>query len=374
MTLAWLVIALSLGWVAFGYLGYPLALAVLRAVSPRPVLRADRFPPLSVILAVHDGERFLRRKLEATLALDYPGPVQVIVASDGSTDATNTIAAEFAARGVELVALATRGGKESAQAAAVAQARGEIVVFSDVTAELEKDALRAIVRPFADPTVGCVSSEDRVQSAGGEGAYVRYEMALRRLESEATTLVGLSGSFFAARRELCTPFATDLASDFRTALEAARRGLRAVAEPAARARFRALDEVAAEWPRKVRTVGRGIAVLLCHTDLLHPRHGRAAFSLWGHKVSRFTSPFALLACLVASALAAPASPAAAALLAAQLAFYALAGLALAVPAVERLRIPRLAAFFVLVNASTLVAWLRHWSGRRVVAWTPTRRA
>jgi hypothetical protein len=198
-------------------------------------------------------------------------------------------------------------------------------------------------------------------------------MALRRLESEATTLIGLSGSCFAVRRSLASPWPHDLASDFRCALEAGRRGLRAVAEPSARARFAAVRDPGAEWERKVRTVQRGLAVLSAYRDLLHPRHGRVALSLWGHKLARFTSPFALLVLLAASALLAPASSLAAALLALQVTLLGLGAFALAVPAAGRWLPARLAAFFLLVNASILVAWARHLSGPRAVVWEPTRR-
>jgi cellulose synthase/poly-beta-1,6-N-acetylglucosamine synthase-like glycosyltransferase len=373
ITLCWILITLSAAWVAFAYAGYPLALMVMARLSPRPVHRSDITPPVSLIIAVYNGEKVLRQKLEATLALDYAGPLEIIVASDGSTDGTHAIAESFAARDVRLVALDVRRGKEAVQAAAIAEAIGEILVFTDVTAELEPGALAAIVRPFADPTIGCVSSEDRVDSEGGEGAYVRFEMALRRLENEASSLVGLSGSFFAIRRELGSPWPTDLASDFRSALEAARRGLRAVSEPAAKARFTASDDTAREWQRKVRTVRRGIAVLIAHRDVLHPSRGRAAFSLWGHKVARFTSPFALLILLTASAAAAPSSSLAGALLIAQLAAYLLGGLSLVLPSVARFAPARLGGFFMLVNASMLVAWAHHFTGQRAVVWEPTRR-
>jgi len=365
--------AASIAWLVFAYAGYPIALALLRALSPRPLRREDRFPPLSVIVAVYNGEAALARKLEATLAQDYPGPVEVIVSSDGSTDATLSIAEGFSKRGVVLVQSPERQGKEAAQARAIPRAQGEILVFTDVTAELAPGALRALVRPLADPSIGAVSSEDEVDPEGGEGAYVRYEMALRRLESEATTLIGVSGSCFAIRRELAAPWPTDLASDFRVALEAARRGLRAVAEPGARVRFGTARQTGAEWQRKVRTLSRGIAVLLAHRELLHPRFGRAAFSVWGHKLARFTSPFALLLLLAASLALAGQGAVGRWLLAAQALAYAGAGLALASPAVARVRIARLAGFFLLVNAATLVAWLRQLRGQRTVTWQPTRR-
>jgi hypothetical protein len=120
-------------------------------------------------------------------------------------------------------------------------------------------------------------------------------------------------------------------------------------------------------------VRRGLAVLTAYRDLLHPRHGRAALSLWGHKVARFSAPFALLALLLASAAAARASGLAAALFVAQLLAYGLGGLSLLVPAVARLAPARLFGFFMLVNASMLVAWGHHLTGRRAVIWDPTRR-
>ncbi len=364
----------SLAWVVFAYAGYPLLLWVLHRRAPRPIARADIQPPISIVIAVHNGAAVLREKLKATLALDYAGPREILVASDGSTDETDAIAREFEAQGVALVRSEPRAGKESAQAAGIARASGELIVFTDVTAELSPDALRQIVRPFADPSVGAVSSEDRVETTGGEGAYVRYEMAIRRLESETTSLIGLSGSFFAARRSLCEPWAPDLASDFRVALESIRRGLRAVSEPAATARFKATEDPAAEWTRKVRTVRRGIAVLAAYRSLLSPRHGRVALSLWGHKVARFTSPFALILALGASAgLALLGSGAGLLVLSAQVGAYALALLALRFRPIGALLIPRLAGFFLLVNASMLVAWAYHLSGRRAVTWQPTRR-
>jgi hypothetical protein len=151
-----------------------------------------------------------------------------------------------------------------------------------------------------------------------------------------------------------------------------------VSEPGAKVHFSATQDPAAEWSRKVRTIRRGIAVLAAHRDLLHPRHGRAALSIWGHKVARFTSPFALLALLLGSALGAPSSATLAALLGLQLGAYALGGLALLRPEAAQLRIAqfriaRLAGFFMLVNASMLAAWAHHLSGQKAVTWQPTRR-
>ncbi len=373
MSALWLGIGLSAFWVFFAYAGYPLGLWLLRRFSPRPLARGPQAPPVSILISVYNGERELAAKLEHTLGLDYPGELEVIVASDGSTDRSDAIARSFAPRGVRLIRLETRGGKESAQANAIPHAKGDLLIFTDTSARLAPGALRALVAPFADPSVGCVSSEDVVDPKQGEGAYVRYEMALRRLESEASTLIGLSGSCFAARRELCSPWPTDLASDFRMGSEAASRGLRAVSEPGARVEIPVTARRGGEWPRKVRTFRRGIAVLGAYRHLLHPRHGRAAFSLWGHKVARFTSPFALLSLFALCALAAPESALAAGLFAAQLAAHLLGAAALRFPALERRAVPRLLGFFLLVNAAVLRAWIHHLGGERAVLWEPTRR-
>jgi cellulose synthase/poly-beta-1,6-N-acetylglucosamine synthase-like glycosyltransferase len=373
LAVAWVATLLCAGWVAFAYLGYPLGLLLLRALSARPVQRGAEPPSLSVIIAVHNGGRELGGKLDATLKIDYRAPLEIIVTSDGSTDDSVEVAQRYVAQGVRVIASPERGGKEAAQARAIALAKGDVLVFTDVGTELAAGALPELVAPFADPRIGAVSSEDEVDIAQGEGAYVRYEMALRRLESQTSTLVGLSGSLFAIRRELATPWPADLTSDFRSALEVARRGLRSVSEPRARARYRIVSDPSAEWQRKVRTVRRGLAVLFAYRELLHPRHGRTAYSLFGHKLARFTTPFALLGLFVACALGAPQSPLLAAALGAQLLAYGLAGAALGSSSVQRFRIPRWAAFFLLVQASIAVAWLHHARGNRVVTWTPTRR-
>ncbi len=366
------VVLLSGAWVVYAYAGYPLLLWLLARISPREIREAAIHPSLSIIITVHNGAAELPAKLEATLALPYPGAKEIIVSSDGSTDETESIVRSFEAKGVRLVASAERAGKEAGQARAIAVAEGEILVFTDGRTRLGEQALVELVKPFADPTIGAVSTEDDVESEGGEGAYVRYEMALRRLENRATSLVGLSGSGFAVRRELAQPWPTDLASDFRTALEVGRRGYRAVSQPTAVASFEALDDPAREWERKVRTVRRGIAVLSHHRALLSPRYGRVAFSVWGHKVARFTAPFALVAMLVAPALGALADPRWAAFFALEVAAIAGALLALVSPAVARVMPLRLGGFFLLVNASILQAWVHHWRGERAVTWTPTR--
>ncbi|MFH0810743.1 MAG: glycosyltransferase [Pseudomonadota bacterium] len=158
----------------YSYFGYPLLLLALSAVRRRPMQRADHAPPLTVIITAHNEEANIEGKILNTLEQDYPRDrLQIIVASDCSTDATDAIVSRYAGRGVDLSRADRRGGKEYAQMIALRRATGSVVAFSDVATILRPDALRLIARSFADPSVGCVSSEDRVLAepggASGEG-------------------------------------------------------------------------------------------------------------------------------------------------------------------------------------------------------------
>ncbi|HEX4824867.1 MAG TPA: glycosyltransferase [Candidatus Polarisedimenticolaceae bacterium] len=337
-------------------------------------------PEVTVIVTVHNGSSGIRRKLDNLIDQDYPRDrFEIVVADDASTDGTDRIVeTEYGNRGVRLVRLEIRGGKERAQQAAVSSSRGEILVFTDVGTLLDPGGIAAIVRPFSDSLVGAVSSVDRFVthdgSPAGEGLYVRYEMALRSLESRVGSLVGLSGSLFAARRAVCVDFSDQLASDFRTALVAVRLGYRAVSDDAVHGYYTDLARRGGEFDRKVRTVIRGLTVLFAERELMNPlRHGIFAWQLLSHKVGRWTVPLALIVTLVGSALATPVSLSAALLLGLQLMAYAGAVVAAAVPLLGETGPGRLLRYFVEVNASIVVAWTRFLRGERIVAWSPSRR-
>ncbi len=226
----WSAVALTF----YAWAGYPLLLLALASMTNRTVAKKRVTPPVTFIITAYNEEERVRAKIENTLAQDYPASrFEVIVASDCSTDRTDDIAREYG--GVRLVRAGERRGKEAAQQLALDAASGEIVVFSDVATALAPTAVSSIITNFADPTVGCVSSIDRFVDADGrvtgEGAYVRYEMWLRRLETRVYSVVGLSGSFFAARRDVCRAWSADRQSDFSTALHAVDLGLRAVLDP-----------------------------------------------------------------------------------------------------------------------------------------------
>ncbi|MDI3467578.1 MAG: Glycosyl transferase, group 2 family, partial [Nitrospira sp.] len=331
------------------------------------------------IITAYNEEKRIHDKLTNTLRLDYPrNRMEIVVASDCSTDGTDDIVRSFQTSGVRLVRSDRKGGKEAAQQLAVESTDGEILVFSDTATILEPQAVSAIVKNFADESVGCVSSVDRfIDGDGmvsGEGAYVRYEMWLRRLETRVNTLVGLSGSFFAARRIVCREWAPDLQSDFNTLLSSVRLGLRGVADPESVGYYHNLLDQRKEYERKVRTIVRGISVFMRSVSLLNPlRYHVFAWQLFSHKLCRWLVPFAMIAALVANGWLALSSPVYRALLLVQVGFYSLAlvyMLSRRVPSVGMLRIP---SFFVMVNLSILDAWMRYFRGERIVSWTPSKR-
>lgn len=369
----------SLLFVAYSYVGYPFALLVLSWFRNRPVLVADIQPRVSFVITAYNEESRIKEKIENSLEQQYPPDrLEIVVASDCSSDRTDEIVRSYAASGVRLIRAQERRGKEAAQKLAVSQTTGEILVFSDVATTLPPQGIANIVKSFNDATVGCVSSVDRFVDAqgnlSGEGAYVKYEMFLRHLETKVNTLVGLSGSFFAARRTVCTPWADDLQSDFNTLLNSMKGGLRGVSDPASAGYYKNLSDEKKEYQRKVRTVLRGIAVLMRSLPMLNPfRYGIFAWQLFSHKLCRWLVPFAMIGLLGSNIALAMDSGPYRILLLGQFLFYAVAVTYGGCSWMPRSNVFRLPSFFVLVNLSIIDAWIRYFRGDRVFRWEPSKR-
>ncbi len=364
--------------VVYTYLGYPLVLWALTRLRPRAVLRKRISPNVSIIITARNEADKIRQKIENTLALTYPKErLEVLVASDASDDGTDEIVEEYAIRGVRLVRAPQRRGKEYVQELAVAVATGDVLVFTDAATILEPDALGRLMQNFSDPTIGAVSTEDVLVDATGnptaEGLYVKYEMWVRRLESYFHSLVGLSGSCFAIRKELCADWSSTLASDFMGALRAARRGYRAIADPSARGRFVAVMSAQAEMHRKIRTFLRGITVLVANLDLLNPfRYGRFAFQLASHKLLRFVAPFLLLTALTTSGLR-RSDPMFYLLFWMQAGFYLLGCAGGVLHPLQRYRFVRVVYYFTMVQWAMLMGWGKYALGQQQVTWEPSKR-
>jgi len=364
--------------VVYTYLGYPLLLWVFARLRPRDVRKRKIHPSVSIIIAARNEADKIRNKIDNTLTLNYPPSlIEVIVASDASDDGTDEIVRSYAPKGVQLVRAPQRKGKEYVQGLAVAASKGEILVFTDAATMLEPDAIGPLVENFGDLSVGAVSTEDLLVDAGGvptgEGLYVRYEMCVRRLESRFHSLVGLSGSCFAIRRELCAHWSPTLASDFIGALNAARSGYRSVADPSARGRVPGIISARLEFPRKVRTFLRGITVLMANLDLLNPfRYGRFAFQLASHKLLRLLAPFLLLSILGTTGVLMREQPFPL-IFWTQIGFYALGVTGGLVTALQRNAIVRVVYYFTMVQWAMLVAWVKYARGHQQIAWEPSKR-
>ena len=360
-------------------LGYPLLLWLLSRHYVWPHLRAPIRPRVSLIVTAHNEEARIATKIGNCLALDYPkNKLEIIVASDGSTDATAAIARGFDNQGLRVIELQERRGKQYAQREAKNAATGEIVVFTDAAVQLAPNALREIVSNFVDPAVGCVSSEDELGQSHrgwvGERIYVQFEMWLRRMESRMGSVVTVSGSFFAVRRSVCDEWHVDQTSDFFLPLNAISMGMRAVVDPASVGRFGEAPTQKAEMRRKLRTIVNGLHVFFSHRELLNPfRSGPVAWQLISHKLFRWLAPFAFLTIFVSSMFLVNAGFVYALAFALQTSLYVLGAMALAVERARRWKPVKLAGYFLLVNVATAMAWLSYLSGERFVTWQPTER-
>jgi len=371
----WLLLLLS--W--YSYLLYPLLLLFLLSVQTRrtPAVLDTQVPTKTMIVTAFNEESRIREKIENTLLISYPG-LELIVASDCSTDATDTIVAEYAGRGIKLVRAQERLGKENAQWCAISQASGQILVFSDVATQIPPDALSKLAGYFGDAEVGAVSSEDRFLSQegvlAGEGAYVKYEMWLRRMESRLAGLVGLSGSFFAARASVCSQWDIHSPSDFNTALNCARLNVRAIKAPDVLGFYRDLKDPQKEYQRKVRTVLRGISAVAQHPDVLSvPRFGLFALQVWSHKILRWSVPWLLLLTLLVNLAIVGDGWLYALALLGQLLFYAIAVAAHFNEDLKQNALARIIYFFVQVNVAIGDASCRFLAGKRMTTWQPSAR-
>jgi glycosyltransferase involved in cell wall biosynthesis len=296
-----LVFWVAAGLLVYTHVGYPMLLRLLVRREQRPPA-AGELPSVSLIVAAHDEEAVIDRRAQNALALDYPRDrLELIVSSDGSTDATVDRAR---AAGADLVLDLPRGGKIRAQDAAVERARGEIVAFSDANAYWEPDALRALVAPFGDPDVGYVCGQVCfVDDAGTnmEGLYWRYEMSIRALESRLAGVTGGNGAIYAVRKDDYLVVDPRMGHDLSFPFNMVKRGRRPVYEPRALATEKMVPTIEGEFARKRRMMGHGWLIVL-RGGLLSPRgYGPVyAFEILSHRVLRYLSPFLHLVALGAN--------------------------------------------------------------------------
>jgi biofilm PGA synthesis N-glycosyltransferase PgaC len=385
MEMAKIIFWVSIGTVVYTYVGYPilvdLASRIRRRAHTAPRGDSDGLPSLTVIIPAHNEERWIARKIENTLALDYPRDrMKILVASDGSTDKTVEIARQYAGQGVELAAFLKRAGKTAALNRAVALAQGEILVITDANALLEPSALQRMIPHFSDPSVGGVAGNRACVGTGsssteGEGLYWRYETWMKRSESRLYSCLGAYGQIFAVRRELF-PYVPAVSDDFTIPMKIlVSTSSRIVFEPGVIARIPAARTLRQEWERKIRS---HVALLYDSAHLkagLNPLKSRIWWEFWSHHLLRLAVPWAMLAALAASPWLWHAGAAYRALILCEILFYLAAGAGWTLTVLGRRKNVLYACFyFVFSNAAIIPAWLRWVARNDPYAWQRTERA
>jgi cellulose synthase/poly-beta-1,6-N-acetylglucosamine synthase-like glycosyltransferase len=375
--LFWILFSL----IIYTYLGYPLLLSVISGLRKRAIEKAEFFPFVSIIIAAYNEEDNIKNKIENSLRLDYPKEkLEIIIASDGSTDRTEEIVNSFKNARVKCLSFPERKGKTFAQNEAVKQVKGEIILFSDATTVYQPQLLRKIVQNFADTKVGAVGGElvyvnkNYTAISEGGGFYWKYEKFLKKKESQISSLIGVSGCCYALRKELYEPIRPDLISDFVIAQMLYKKGKRVIYEPEAISYEETNDTAADEFKMRVRVAVRTLYGILNMKSLLNPfRYGFFSLQLISHKILRYLAPLFLVSlffvnlfiCLTRQTIFYNA------VLYLQLFFLSLVFLAWALKLKKKIfQIP---FYFCLTNFALLVAIARFLRGERKVLWNPIRK-
>lgn len=301
----------SLFLLAYTWAGYPLLLLALRKAASLPSPPANRKPTMSIVVTVHNEESQIAAKLEDCLALQWPREsLEILVASDGSTDATEEIVEAFVRRDlrVKLLRTAGRAGKSGAQNLAAEHARGEILVFTDAGTRTRPGFLPQVVENFADPRIGLVAPVvhfGRFDTAvsKGQGAYWRFELFLRQLESDIGILATASGAAFAIRRALFRPIPVQFGDDCIVPLDVRLQGFRVLQEQRAVVFDEMPHSVEAELRTRIRMTARNWSGILSRPGLLNlVRFPGTAWGLLSHKFLRWMTPVFLAGMLLANAM------------------------------------------------------------------------
>jgi biofilm PGA synthesis N-glycosyltransferase PgaC len=360
----------------YTYVGYPIGIWIWARIRPRRAVTGPYEPMLSVVLVAHDEANRVQQRLENLLDFDYPRDrVEVLIASDGSTDATVELARQYPEPQVRVFDFRARRGKSAVLNDVIAQARGEIVVLTDARQYFEPSTLRALAVRFADPRVGAVSGElilldsAGTSEVGGVDFYWRYEKFIRRHESLIDSTIGTTGAVYAIRHSLFKPIpAAIILDDVLIPMQIASMGYRVLFEPHARAYDRTSATAQREFVRKLRTIAGNFQLFFHERWLLNPFTNRLWLQTVSHKVSRLLSPVFLFAAFVDNCLLIHESWYGG-LFALQVSFYIAAFLGrLTRGSMQRPFFLNIPYAFCLLNWATVIAFVQFLEGRQRVTW------
>ena len=295
----------------YTYILYPFALASLSFVFTKQIKKADIQPSVSIIISAYNEEKQIRGKLDNTLSLDYPADkMEVIVASDGSTDKTDEIVGEYSDRGVRLIRLEGRVGKTETQNQAVLSAKGEILIFSDAASMYKQDAVRKLIRNFADPEVSGVAGKCEYTESpfGGDTAlptklYWRFETVIKKSQTQLGTIAGASGLIYAIRKKDYIPLPSDIISDMVEPMMIVKQNKRFVYEDEAVAYEPTTSEFRQELRMRVRVIARGMVGMIFMRKMLNPlKYGWISIQIISHKIFRWLSPLCFIGLFITNLL------------------------------------------------------------------------
>jgi cellulose synthase/poly-beta-1,6-N-acetylglucosamine synthase-like glycosyltransferase len=363
------------------YVLYPLVVRIAARGFGTSVRESPVAAEVSIIITAYNEEKAMAAKLANVMAAGAAISLkEIIVASDASTDSTDSIVRSYEGSGVRLLRVEGRQGKTACQNAAAAAARGEVLIFTDATTHIHPAALQNLLRRFADPQVGCVAGRlvyrsNSVNTTGkGNEAYWDYEIKLRLAESALGSLIGVSGCLYGVRRSAYQPIDPALISDFVIAMKMREQSLRTVLAPDAICFEETLNKGGHELSMRVRVAIRSLNALFSERKFLNPfRFGLFACQLWAHKLLRYASPFVWLSILFANAILAIHNQLYALLFAVQVVVIGLGAAGFVLQA-HRSRLGALwrPYYFLLTNLASLIGAVRYLRGERMVTWKPIR--
>lgn len=383
------MIALILFWVAvflivYTYVGFPLVVVLRGLLWDRPYQYGDLSNPpvVSIVISAYNEAQSIGAKLQNILSLEYPRErLEVILASDGSTDGTDAIVEQYKEQGVKLLSL-PRVGKAAALNAAVNAASGKILVFSDANSMYKADAIQKLIRSFADPTVGGVAGNQiymRVISGGsnsdGEHAYWNFDRMLKQFQSKSGNTLAATGAIYAIRRSLFRPIPDGVSDDFVTSTGVIVQGYRLVFAPEAIAYEPVAATSQVEFGRKVRVIMRSWKAFIFRRELLNPlRYKFYAIQFFSHKILRYLVVFSLFMLLLISPFLWKTGFIYQMATMSQAAFYgcALFGWLFHGTRFSRRKIFTIPFYFCMVNLASLVAIMNVLRGHQIKHWEPQR--
>jgi len=374
---------LSLLFISYTYVGYPLVLYIISLFIKREVDRGNIFPEVSIIIPVHNEGNLIEEKINNCLGFNYPKEkLKIIVASDGSTDNTEEIVRGFESKQIEFLSFPFRGGKVAAQNYAVQFCDSEIMIFTDVAILTNPDCVELIVQNFHDNRVGVVSCKDAIieekEHLKGERSYIRYDMMVRKYTSRIGSIIGVTGGFYAVRKEIAKGgWNPAFPPDFYGALRSIKRGLRVIEDSRVKAYYKMAAKEWDELERKVRTINRGMHALfaISNRNLLNPfKHGMVSLELISHKLLRWMTPFFLISLFVSNLMILDMSLIDILLFLPQLGIYLLAAFAfLYKRKANEITVLKLFLYFAIANIAIIKAWYEFINVKKYMIWQPTKR-